>query len=124
MRPTGHSSIPLTCPTSPMAARLLRRPEGDILKRTAPKEASKSGPLRPAQPGITDPSQRQGACNPHQDDCHHSGSAGWTLRGLVRPGAALSHDLVGNERHHEPDAEGEDDQLAEPANEGCEVRKQ
>src|SRR5229473_8440080 len=65
--------------------------------------------------GIADPAQRQRSKNPEHNDGDHSGSADRTLPGLVCYRSILIHDLFGNERHHQPNAERHDDQIVEIA---------
>src|SRR5712672_377852 len=71
--------------------------------------------------GIADPAQRQRPKNPEHHDGAHSGSADRTLPGLVCYRSILIHDLFGNERHHQPNAERHDDQVVEIADHRNEV---
>src|SRR5258708_31208181 len=63
--------------------------------------------------GIADPAQRQRPKNPEHHDGDHSGSADRTLPALVCYRSILIHDLLGNERHHQLNAERHDDQIVE-----------
>src|ERR1700730_2592657 len=80
-----------------------------------------SGLIWSAPTGIADPAQRQRSKDPEHNDGDHSGSADRTLRGFVCYRTMLNHDLVGNERHHQPDAERHDDQIVEIADDRNEI---